>query len=237
MISKTLRTTDGQMVIAIPSQLSELTLGMFIAMQEDNTDLETISILSGMPKDELYNVRNLNEFELFREHVLSLVHQINYESHNLPIPKSIFIMGKSVRIIDNLSIEPVGAFMVCRDVIADEINAHKKVFGEKEWDDYFEANGNIPVDYKPSVKAGAKILAHYLYCKTTGLPYDEDKANVFEKEILKLSMVLTIPIAKYFFLSYPDLWREKQSFSKVVIQLWKKRLALNRSRRSNTSIL
>jgi hypothetical protein len=237
MISKTLRTTDGQIVIAIPSMLSELTLGMLIAMQNDNSELETISILSGIDKEELCNVRNINDFELFRDHVLSLAHQISYESDNLTIPKSIIIMGKKVDVINNLSIEPAGAFMECRNIIADEINEHRLAYGDKEWDEYFEANGKMPIDFKPSLNSAALILAHYLYCPATNLPYNEEKAEAFKSEALKLSMALTMPIAKYFFLSYPNLWKQKQSYLKVVIQLWKKRRELKRSKGSRTIIL
>lgn len=236
MISKTLKTVDGTIKVTIPSMLHELTLGMLIAMQDDNSELETIAILSGIDKEELYNVRNINDFELFRDHVLSLAHQISYESDNLPLPKSILIAGKKVDVINNLSIEPAGAFMECRNIIADEINEHRLAYGDKEWDDYFEANGKMPIDFKPSLNSAALILAHYLYCPTTKLPYNEEKAEAFKREVLKLSIALTIPIAKYFFLSYPNLWKQKQSYLKVIIQLWKRKLALRRSKGFRTLI-
>lgn len=236
MITKKLKTLDGYISISIPSLVSEITLGMAIAMQQDNTDIETISILSGLPLDELYAVRNINDFDIFREHVLSLAHQMSYECSDLPVPKFVFLMGKKVSVIDNLSIEPAGAFMECKNIIADEINEHRQAYGDEAWDAYFEENGKMPIDFAPSLNSAALILAHYLYCPTTGLPYNEDKAEKFKEEIHKLSLTLTVPIAKYFFLSYPNLWREKQSFSKVIIQLWKKRRELKRSKGFRTLI-
>lgn len=227
MISKTLQTLDGQLKISIPSVISEITLGMLIAMQEDNSDIETISILSGISKDELYNVRNINDFDIFKEHVLSLVHQISYECNNLPLPKQIFICGKKVEVTKDLNIEPAGAFMECRDLIADEINEHIKVFGEDDYKEHF----------KPSLKITSFILAHYLYCPTTGLNYNADKAEAFQKEILKLSIALTIPIAKHFFLNYPFAPKTKRKFFPAVIQTWKRKLALRNSKGSRFLIL
>ena len=227
MITKVLKTTDGQLKVSIPSTLSEITLGMLIAMEEDNSDLETISILSGIQKHELYNVRNIADLEVFKEHVLSLAHQIKYQSDNPPLPKEIFIIGKKVKVPYNISIEPAGAFYECRNLIADEINQHIKDFGEDDWKEHF----------KPSLKTSALILAHYLYWPATGLLYDGEMAEAFQKEVCKLSMTLALPIAKHFFLNYPFLPTVKQSYYKVIIQMWKRKLASINSRRLTTLTL
>lgn len=225
MISKNLNTVDGQIKITIPSVLSELTLGMLIQMQEDNTELETISILSGIPKDELYKVRNIDDFEIFKEHVLSLVHQISYEADSLPLPKTIFICGKKITVPNDLNIEPAGAFYECRNLIADEINKHIETFGEDDWKHNF----------KPSLNLSALMLAHYLYYPATG-NYDDEKAEAFQSEVLKLSIAITIPLAKHFFLNYPFLPKEKRSYFQAVIRLWKRKLALRNSKGFRTSI-
>lgn len=225
MITKTFKTTDGKIKITIPSELKEITLGMMIGLDKknaDNTDLselEVISVLSGIQKDELYNVRNIDDFNEFQNHVLSLVHQIQYTfQEQAVIPKEVTISGKTVNVINNLSVEPVGAFMNCRDIIADEINEAMAFFGEEEW----KQNNN----FKPSLKCAARVLAHYFYCPVTKKPYNEFEAEAFEAEVTKLPMVQALPIATFFFLNYPNLLKPKVSFLNLFKAEWKKRQAL-----------
>lgn len=237
MIEKIILTTEGKLRVAIPSKPHEVTLGMLIAMQEYSSDVEIISILSGRALDDLYLVRNITEFDVFSEHVLSLVHQIQYDCENMQIPNTIIVAGKKVQITRNLSIEPYGPFIECRNIIADEINEHRHLYGDKEWDAYFEENKKIPISFNPTLKSAAMILAHYLYCHATGLPYDDEKVEQFKDDhILKLSMTITMPIAKYFFLSYPNLWKPKTSYLRVIQQTWKRKVASKRLRRTPTLI-
>ena len=74
MIEKTLKTTGGKITIKIPSHLHELTLGQLMAMQEKTelSDLDAISILSGVSIDELQNIKNVEDLHVFGEAVLSL---------------------------------------------------------------------------------------------------------------------------------------------------------------------
>lgn len=225
MVTKVIRTTEGKLPVKIPSHISEVTLGMLIEMKDDKSNVETISILSGIPLDQLYLAKNISEFDVFNDNVLSLVHQVRYDCDNLPIPKSIFVNGRKVDVVKNLSIEPAGAFMECRNIIADEINEHKKLFGEDEWQENFQ----------PSLEATALIIAHYLYCPATGLPYSDEKAEAFKEHILKLSITITTPIAKYFFLNYPNLWKPKVGFLQGLYHLWKRKLALRRLKRTGIS--
>ena len=69
MIEKTLKTFDGSLRVRIPTILNEITLGQMIGMQEKHylNDLDAISILSGVSKDELNNVINFDEFNFFGE--------------------------------------------------------------------------------------------------------------------------------------------------------------------------
>ena len=42
------------------------------------------------------------------------------------IPNYIILDGRQIKVLNNLSIEPAGAYLVCRDLIADEINKCQK---------------------------------------------------------------------------------------------------------------
>nr|WP_294796260.1 hypothetical protein [uncultured Mucilaginibacter sp.] len=221
MIEKTLKTIGGQINIKIPSLLNELTLGKLMALQDksDLSDLDAISILSGVAIDELQNIKNAEDLHVFGEAVLSLSTQISYLYNSDEIPKKVtFYHGKSpveIKVINNLSVEPAGAFLASRDVIATEINEHIKAHGEEDWQQRFN----------PSLKACRQILAHYFYCRVTGERYNEYKIEAFYDVIKQLRVTEALPIAKYFFMSYPNSSKEKTSFWRRLLPFWKKRQA------------
>jgi len=179
MIEKTFRTTDGKLKIRIPTILNEITLGQMIEMQEKHylNDLEAISILSGIPKEELNTVINFNDFQVFGEYVQSLAHQIKYLYNSELVPHKItFVLGKRqvmVNVINNLSVEPAGAFLAARDIIADEINIHINLYGEDHWKEHFQ----------PSLRSCCCLLAQYFFCRTTGKKYNEYEADEFTEEV------------------------------------------------------
>ena len=76
MIEKTLKTIDGSLRVLIPTILNEITLGQMIGMQEKHylNDLDAISILSGIPKQDLNNVINFDDFSIFGEYDGSYSH-------------------------------------------------------------------------------------------------------------------------------------------------------------------
>jgi hypothetical protein len=195
MIEKTLKTIDGKLRVKIPTVLNEVTLGQMIEMQEkpNLNDLEAISILSGLPIEKLQNVCSIDDFAVFEDYILSLSHQIKYLYNSDAIPAKVnFDSGKlsvKVNVIRNLSVEPAGAFMAAREIIADEINEHIKQFGEDNW----RANFN------PSLKACCQVLAHYFFCRVTNKRYNEYEVEEFNNEIKKLRVTEALPIAKYFF--------------------------------------
>jgi hypothetical protein len=116
MIEKTLKTTRGTLSITMPSQLKEVSLGQMMQLQEktDLSDLDAISILSGIAIDELKDVSNFHDFDVFGEAVLSLSNQIKhlYNSDEIPSRVTFKIDSKTVKVnvIRNLSVEPAGAF-------------------------------------------------------------------------------------------------------------------------------
>ena len=224
MIEKTLKTTNGKLRIKIPTSLGDVTLGQMMEMQEKSNlnDMEAISILSGIPIEELQNVRNISDFAVFEDYILSLSYQIKnlYNSDAIPAKVNFYSdkRSTSVNVIHNLSVEPSGAFMAARDIIADEINEHIKKYGEDNWKDNFN----------PSLKACCQVLAHYFFCRVTNKRYNEYEAEEFTNEIKKLRVTEALPISKHFFTCYPSLSKQKTNIWFPFLQFWKKRQVLNR---------
>ena len=53
-----------------------------------------------------------------------------------------FSLGEStttINVISNLSVEPAGAFMAARDIIADEINENVKQYGHNGMESHFKS--------------------------------------------------------------------------------------------------
>ena len=231
MIEKTLRTTEGKILVKIPTRLNEVTLGQLMEMQENHhlNDLDAISILSGIPMEELQNVSNISDFQAFGDSVQSLSHQIKHLYNSDAIPAKVsFILGGntvSVNVIQNLSVEPAGAFMAASDIIADEINATIKIYGEENWKEHFH----------PSLKACCQLLAHYFFCRVTGKKYNEYEAEAFTAEIKKLRVTEALPISRHFFTCYPNLLRQKLSFWQHLHLFWIKRQVSRRLKNSSTS--
>lgn len=217
MIEKTLRTTQGKLRIRIPTELNELKLGQMVEMQEKSKlgDIDAISILSGIATDQLKNIADMADLEAFALHVHQLAGQIRnlYNSDDIPKKITFSIGGKpvTVGVLRNLSVEPVGAFMASREVIAGEIARHKEEYGEDDWKEHFS----------PSLRACSVVLAHYFYCRVTGKPYDEYQAEAFADEVMKLRVTEALPIAKHFFIRYPSLSTTKAGFWHRLRRHWK----------------
>lgn len=192
----------------MPEQLSEITLGQLIDMQAITclSDMQAVSILSGTPLSHIQNIRNAADLEIFSPLVLSIAHQITHLYNSEAIPQSVTfnIDGKItlVKVMKNLSVEPAGAFMTAREIIADEITRHIEIQGEENWQENFN----------PSLQCCAQILAQYFYCRVTGKPYNEYAASEFEEQVKLLPVTDALPIARYFFLKYPNLSKQKTSF-------------------------
>jgi len=192
-------------------------------------DLEAISILSGIAVKELQNVTNMNDIQLFGDEVLSLSHQIKYLYNSDAVPKKVtFKLANgdiSVNVMSNLSVEPAGAFMTARDIIAEEINEHIKLYGQENWQENFN----------PSLKACCHVLGHYFFCRVTGKKYNEYKAEEFCNEVKKLRVTEALPISKHFFMHYPNLSKPKTNYFHRLRRFWKKRRVFNPSKSLNTS--
>jgi hypothetical protein len=171
----------------------------------------------------------------FGEVVLSLSYQIKYLYNSNEIPKEVTFTlpgadGVSfkktkIKVMQNLSVEPAGAFMAARDIIAEEINMHIKTHGEDDWQEHFN----------PSLNACCQVLAQYFYCRATGKKYNEYEVESFIDEVKKLRVTEALPISKYFFSCYPSLSIAKTSFWHRLLQYLKKERASSRSRNLNIS--
>ncbi|WP_214072403.1 hypothetical protein [Mucilaginibacter sp. dw_454] len=231
MIERTVKTLTGKLNVKIPSRLDELTMSQMMQLQEkeDLSDLDAISILSGITIDKLKNVVHFSEFDVFGEAVLTLSNEIKYLYNSDAIPETINfnIEDKQVKVkvIRNLSMEPAGAFMASRDIIAEEISNHIKKHGEENWQENFN----------PSLKACCQVLAQYFYCRATANIYNDYQAEAFTEIIKTLRVTEALPIAKHFFMSYPNLSKPKAGYSHRLRQFWKRKPAYRPSRNLNTS--
>lgn len=216
MIKKTLKTITGSLTVTIPTSLNELKLGQLMAMQatENMNDLEAIHILSGISLQELKQVKSYAELEVFNDQVLALAVEIKklYNSEAIPDTVTFTLDGKprEVKVTKNLSVEPAGAFMASRDIIAEEINRHIALHGQDNWQESFN----------PSLHICSQVLAHYFYSRVTAMPYDEELAAQFTQQVEQLPVTQMLPIAKYFFLSYPNLSKPKTGYWPHLCRLW-----------------
>ena len=235
MIEKTLKTTDGKLRVKIPTQLSDVTLGQMMAMQAKPqlNDIEAISILSGVAAEDLYSVKNIDDFQDFGDAVLSLSYQIKYLYNSETIPKQVtfYLPGAvkpaTVKVLQRLAVEPAGAFMAARDIIAEEINTHIKQYGENDWKENFN----------PSLNACCQVLAHYFFCRVTGEKYNEYKAEEFCNQVKNMRVTEALPIAKHFFTCYPNLSKPKTSYWHRLLRVWKKGQVSSRLKSLNISTL
>jgi hypothetical protein len=230
MIEKALQTLTGKLNISIPTTLHELQLGQLMAMQsaEKLDDLQAIHILSGVPLQDLKQVKSFAELQIFNDHVLTLAKEIRelYNSEAIPQTVTFTTDGKpkKVKVMKNLSVEPAGAFMASRDIIAEEISKHIALHGDENWQQNFN----------PSLQACSQVLAHYFYTKVTGKPYDEELATGFTSEVERLPVTDVLPIARYFFLNYPNLLKPKTGFWHRLFRRWNNGQVLKNLKRSDT---
>lgn len=229
MITKTFHTGAGKITVQVPTDLGDITLGQMIAAQKfenreekgEDADFDTHPFIPQLTRQMMDNM-DLDDYNFLLERMKSLAHQIKYCYNGSAIPEYVHFAGKKVKVPKNLSIEPAGAFFASRNIIADEINRHIAVYGEDYSQDVFH----------PALDAAAMVLAHYFYCRATGKLYAEQAAEEFKEEVLKLRLVDALPIARHFFLSYPDLFKPKISLFRRLRMSWKRELALRNIKNS-----
>lgn len=229
MVTKKIKTTGGDLKITIPSEISEITIGMLIDLTPDYGDilspLQQLSVLSGIPKEYnpgkpdticLEDVECIDDLGAFDDTLQAIAYQIKGFVTQQEIPETILIpvpqtsvkrwfgiervhVGKLVKVITNLGIEPAGAYMEAKELIKAEYQEWDRI--KKEYGDHIEFN--------PSINSLCKLLALYFYCPATGEKFSTIKANEFQSVIRQLPITKALPIARYFFLKYPNLSKPK----------------------------
>lgn len=229
MISKTVKTTGGFLKITIPSTRDEITLGMLDALTpkpgHSFSAIDQLSILSGIPIAPeadgvigLYDAYNIEDYSVFDETLQTLAYQISAFKEVQEIPETIvlpmeqshtqrwfkanrFHVGKVIPVMKNLGIQPAGAYMEAKERIKDEYT---------EWERIKRRYGD-DIEFNPSIASYIRILALYFHGPATGEKFNTVKATEFEEVIRKLSITKALPIARYFFLSYPNLSKPKET--------------------------
>lgn len=250
MFTKTIKTTGGPLKISIPEDISEISVGLLMALTPEPgnsfSQLEQLSILSGVPsgKEEreyaddkitLCDIK-VSDLEVFDDTLQKIAYQLKAFVTVQDIPEGITIptdqpnvkrwfgrttehKGKYVKVLSNLGIEPAGAYMEAKEVIKADLEEFAKHNPELSDDELKDV-------YSPTIQSLCRILALYFYCPATGEKFNSYKAVQFEEVIKKLPITKALPIARYFFLRYPNLSREKVRPSVENMKLLRKGQAL-----------
>lgn len=214
-----LTTGDKPLRICIPSEFTEITLGQMMDLMKDGNNLvDEVAILTHIPKDELYNIRNIEDLARLKPVLEEITTRIleDYDSDALPSQVTL-LSGQVVPISSDLGIHPVGAFIAADGAMQAEIEKAQHQFGD-DWEDNF----------KPSFDCTLTIIAHYLYCDATGLPWTEKGVENFKTSVRWIPAYQAMPITKAFFLPYLSLGKDTRSYwSKALMAARKQRELIN----------
>ena len=94
-------------------------------------------------------------------------------------------------------------------------------------------NDNWKDNFKPSTQSCIELLAQYFYCRVTGNVYQEYEVLKFQDEVKYLPVSQALPIARFFFLKYPNLEMPKINFLKLLQMLIQQKRALRNLKRSD----
>lgn len=230
MITKKIKTTQGPLTIAIPNDIKEMSIGLLLALTPEPghsfSELEQLSILSGIPVEPkdfadldvmcLTDICNIADLRVFDEALQTIAYQLKHFVTVQEIPKQISFelpeknikrwfnlnTGKALKIVpvlSNLGIAPAGAYLEAKELIKKE--------GER-WERVKEQYG-ADIEFNPSIAAQIRLLSLYFYTPVTGNKFNTLRVAEFDEVIKKLPITQALPIARYFFLRYPNLSKEK----------------------------
>lgn len=232
MITKTIKTTSGPLKISIPNDIKEISIGKLMELTpvpgHSFSELEQLSILSGIrmdidwfktgAEDEicLLDICNMDDLRVFDEALQTIAYQLKHFVTVQEIPKSITLdmpqdyvkrrwtafatkSLKTIPVISNLGIAPAGAYLEAKQLIKKEYERWEQVK-----DQYGEE-----IEFNPSIEAQIRLLSLYFYVPATGNKFNTLKVIEFDEVIKKLPITQALPIARYFFLRYPNLSRPK----------------------------
>jgi hypothetical protein len=233
MTERTFKHINGKIKLSIPDTLQDVTMQMMIQFQQPAlSDLEAISALTQTPIEQLYGISDIAALnEAILPFAQSLQHQLAYTYQAGVLPKQItlFYPGGKVQTItigEDAGFYAYGAVMEARELMTAEILRHQQTYGDT-WRDHLN----------PDLRTCGLILTHFLYNRAypSHVPSAIDIQQFFD--IVKwLPITDAAPLARYFFLSYPNLPLRKPTRWQRLQHLWKNAPALIRSRASVTSI-
>ncbi len=192
----TVNTTEGKINLNVPSEVNDITLAILQGLEEkpNASELETLSILTSESLERLYTVRNVDEL---LSTVLPVINDLNagfadMDKDTLPKKLTLIIDGKAQEI--KLSSTP-GFYSY--GAVQDAIEIIKSEFERME-----KAESQIP-----STKAFAWVLGCLLYnlAYSSKVPTATEMDEFMSEVVSKLPAVTAAPLAKYFFLLYPNL--------------------------------
>ncbi len=233
MTERTFKHINGKLKLSIPDSLQDVTLQMMIQFQQPAlSDLEAISALTQTPIEQLYGI---NDVAALNEAILpfakSLQHQLafTYEAGVLPKRATLRYPGGKAQTIDisaDAGFYAYGAVMEARELMTTEILRHQQTYGDT-WREHLN----------PDLRTCGLILAHFLYNRAypKHVPTEIDIQQFFD--VVKwLPITEAAPLARHFFLSYPNLPLRKPTRWQRLQRLWKNVQALMHFRPLITSI-
>lgn len=225
MTERTFKHINGKLKLSIPDNLQDVTLQMMIQFQQPAlSDLEAISALTQTPIEQLYGISDVAALnEAILPFAQSLQHQLAYTYEAGALPKQVTLHhpgGKVQHLIigDDAGFYAYGAVMEARELMTTEILRHQQTYGDT-WREHLN----------PDLRTCGLILTHFLYNRAYPghVPSAVDIQQFFD--VVKwLPITDAAPLARHFFLSYPNLPLRKPTRWQRLLHLWKNVLALIR---------
>lgn len=233
MTERTFKHINGKLKLSIPDSLQDVTLQMMIRFQQPAlSDLEAISALTQTPVEQLYGISDISALnEAILPFAQSLPHQLAYTYQTGTLPKQVTLRYpggkvKHLTIGEDAGFYAYGAVMEARELMTTEILRHQQTYGDT-WREHLN----------PDLHTCGLILTHFLYNRAYSghVPSAMDIQQFFD--VVKwLPITDAAPLARHFFLSYPNLPLRKPTRLQRLQHLLKNVPALIRLRRSGISI-
>jgi hypothetical protein len=223
---------NGKLKLNIPDSIQDVSLDMMIKFQQPAlSDLEAISALTATAVEQLYGLTDIAAVnEAILPFAQSLQHQFAYTYQAGSLPKQITIRnpGGNTQVItlgQDLGFFAYGAVMEARELMANEIVRHQQEYG-----DAWQAHLN------PDLRICGLIITHFLYNRAfpTHVPSPQDIEQFYDV-VKRLSITDIAPLARYFFLSYPNLPLRKPTRWQHLQMRWRNVPVLKRLRALATS--
>jgi len=192
---------ETEIHLNIPENLNEITFGQLIELRKpDLTNAEVLSVLSGVPVDEIYEARSFQEINRIAKIYIDLFTHSAAGANISSIPHKIKVNYagklKTVKFGKYLSMEPAGAYSAANKVITSEIYSNIDMYGEDNWKNHFN----------PSLQVCADVVDAFVYCRVTGKLWSDQGRESFALSMRAADVLI---LAKHFFNVWPNLISKK----------------------------